>query len=279
MPVSKGHKNKRLLVGIVLDRSSSMGSVRAETISGTNEQFSALRDSDDADNTLVAMWTFNDKVTPLFTDGNDTDGKPIPALVEIGAVKDLGDGDYLPNGMTAMYDGVGVAIDFLAAEAKKADSVIVVIISDGMENASLRFTSAAIASRVKELQDSGWTFTYIGANQDLTQVSAELGIHQGNVLGYNSDVSGTIAMQGVVASSLRSYTRARSSAMEAGQEVFATNCLYTPEDRTKVGDSVELASGGTKEFLVGDTVDLSTTVPPSDTPIEGNSDEDTPSSS
>ena len=126
------------------------------------------------------------------------------------------------------------------------------------------FTSAAIASRVKELQDSGWTFTYIGANQDLTQVSAELGIHQGNVLGYTSDVSGTVAMQGVVASSLRSYTSARSSAMAKGQDVFSTNCLYTPEDRTKVGDSV----------------DGSTTLSPqNDTPHEGSSDEDTPSSS
>lgn len=279
MPVSKGQKNKRLLVGIVLDRSSSMGSVRAETISGTNEQFSALRDSDDADNTLIAMWTFNEKVTPLFTDGNDANGKPIPALVEIGSVKDLGEGDYLPSGMTAMYDGVGDAIDFLAAEAKKADSVVVVIISDGMENASQRFTSAAIASRVKELQDSGWTFTYIGANQDLTQVSAELGIHQGNVLGYTSDVVGTIAMQGVVASSLRSYTSARSSAMAKGQDVFATNCLYTPEDRTKVGDSVDGSTSLSVDMPVGDTVDLSTTVPPNDNPIEGNSDEDTPSSS
>jgi hypothetical protein len=111
---------------------------------------------------------------------------------------------------------------------------------------------------VKELQDSGWTFTYIGANQDLTQVAAELGIHQGNILGYTSDVAGTTNMQGVVASTLRSYTSARSSAMEAGQDVFATNCLYTPEDRAKVGDSVELTTGGTKE---------------------GNSDEDTPSSS
>jgi len=273
MPISKGQKNKRLLVGIVLDRSSSMGSVRAETISGTNEQFSALRDSDDVDNTFVAMWTFNQQVTPVFTDEKDADGKPIPILVEANTLKDISEGDYNPSGMTAMYDGVGDAIDFLAAEAKKADSVIVVVISDGMENASSRFTSGAISSRVKELQDSGWTFTYIGANQDLTQVVADLGIHQGNVLAYTSNVAGTTAMHGVVASSLRSYTSARSSAMAKGQDVFSTNCLYTPEDRTKVGDSVDGSAPA------GDTVDLSTTVPPSDTPIEGNSDEDTPSSS
>ena len=75
-------------------------------------------------------------------DGKDAEGKPVPALIEAKTLKDIGEGDYIPSGMTAMRDGVGDAIDFLAAEAKKADSVLVVVISDGMENASKRFAVA-----------------------------------------------------------------------------------------------------------------------------------------
>ena len=107
MPKPKNFTNKRLLVGIVLDRSSSMGSILEPTISGTNEQFSALRDSDDAANTFVAFNTFASKVTPVFHDGTPEKN---PVLVPVTDLKDLTDADYRPSGMTAMFDGVNSSL-------------------------------------------------------------------------------------------------------------------------------------------------------------------------
>jgi glutaredoxin 2 len=225
MPVGKGQKNKRLLVGIVLDRSGSMGSIVDETISGVNEQFSALRDSDDAANTFVAFNTFGNKVTPVFK--ND-DGSA--ALVSVDEVDDITDADYRPSGMTAMRDGVNSMIGFLAAEANKADDVLVVVISDGMENCSTT-PADQLASQVKELQDDGWNFTYIGANQDLTQVQADLGIHVGNMLQFDANAAGVVNMNTTVGTALRSYTTSRSVSLQSGTEGrTTTQALYASPD-------------------------------------------------
>lgn len=225
MPVSKGQKNKRLLVGIVLDRSGSMQAIETETISGVNEQFSALRDSDDAANTFVAFTTFNNHVTPVF---KDDDGAA--TLVPIDDVKDITDADYRPSGMTAMRDGVNSMISFLAQEANKADDVLVVVISDGMENCSVT-PSDQLASQVKELQDDGWNFTYIGANQDLTQVQSDLGFHAGNMLKFDANAAGTVSMNTTLGSAIRSYTATRSVSLASGNtNRVTTQALYNMPD-------------------------------------------------
>ena len=236
MPVGKGQLNKRLLVGIVLDRSASMDSIKNETIGGTNEQFSALRDSDDAANTHVAFFSFNEKVTPIFKNDNGT-----PKLVPCSDLEDISAADYFPSGMTALYDAVGDAIDFFVAEAKKADDVLIVVISDGAENKSKRFTSEQISGQVKELQDSGWNFTYIGANQDLSVVQAQLGFHEGNILKFDASSLGTVQMSGTVSSALRSYTSNRSEAIACGSTArLTTQNLY---DMPQTAQSVDLSGG------------------------------------
>lgn len=228
MPKPKNFTPKRLLVGIVLDRSSSMGSILAPTISGTNEQFSALRDSDDAANTFVAFNTFASVVTPVFHDGTPEKN---PTLVPVTSLKDITEADYRPSGMTAMFDGVSAMIDFLAAEAAHVDDVLVVVISDGGENASKLVTSEVLSSKVTELQEAGWNFTYIGANQDLTQVQEQLGFHAGNMLTFDANVAGSTVMNNTVAGALRSYTSTRSANLSAGAEGrITTQALYDMPD-------------------------------------------------
>lgn len=239
MPKPKNFTNKRLLVGIVLDRSSSMGAIKDVTISGTNEQFSALRDSDDAANTFVAFSTFNDKVTPVFHDGTP---EKKPTLVPVTSLNDLTEADYRPSGMTAMFDGVNDMIDFLSAEATHVDDILVVVISDGEENAS-QTTSDKLASKVKELQDAGWNFTYIGANQDLAQIQAQLGFHAGNMMTFNANVAGAVNMNATVANAMSTYTATRSHAMASGNTGrVTTQALYDmpdPEGKHDVDLQVE----------------------------------------
>jgi hypothetical protein len=262
MPVAKGQANKRLLVGIVLDRSSSMSAIKAETIAGTNEQFSALRESDDAANTSVAFFSFNHEVTPVFKNDDGT-----PKLVPCSALEDISDGDYFPDGMTAMYDAVGDAIDFFTTEAKKVDDVLIVVISDGAENKSRRFTSEQISGQVKELQDSGWNFTYIGANQDLTQVASQLGFHEGNMLNFEANSAGTVQMSSTVGNAIRSYTSCRSKAIASGSTArLSTQNLYDMSGTAKnlnvnpdgheVGDTVDLTVSGKEGTSVTVTADV-----------------------
>jgi hypothetical protein len=242
----KPKQQRRLLVGIVLDRSSSMSVIVDATISNTNEQFSALRDSDDAANTFVAFNTFANTVTPVLHDGSK-DRNPI--LVPVNALEDISDVNYRPSGMTAMYDGVDAMITFLSAEAKHNDDVMVVVISDGAENASRNITSAELASKIKELQDSDWNFTYIGANQDLTQVAADLGIHVGNMLSFQAHDAGVDLMGNTVSTAIRSYAGNRSSHIASGNDTrLSTKSLYSPENVKDDG------------HVVGDTVEGSTTL-------------------
>jgi hypothetical protein len=227
MPKPKNFTNKRLLVGIVLDRSSSMGSIVDATIGGTNEQFSALRDSDDAANTFVAFSTFANRVTPVFHDGTP---EKKATLVPVTSLKDISDADYRPSGMTAMFDGVSDMIDFLSGEANHLDDVLVVVISDGAENAS-QISSEKLASKVTELQEAGWNFTYIGANQDLTKVQAQLGFHAGNMMTFDANVAGATQMNATVANAVSTYTATRSASIKSGNTGrLTTQALYSMPD-------------------------------------------------
>jgi hypothetical protein len=226
-----------------------MGSIKDATISNTNEQFSALRESDDAANTFVAFNTFNNQVHPVLKDAEGN-----MALVPVSTLEDISDVDYRPSGMTAMYDGVDAMIQFLSADAKPADDVMIVVISDGHENASRNIDSAGLASKIKELQDSDWNFTYIGANQDLTQVAADLGIHVGNMLSYTADAAGVNVMGSTVSSALRSYTSSRSAHISNGNDArLSTQCLYDMSGGT-VDENVK-----DDGHVVGDTVEGTTT--------------------
>jgi hypothetical protein len=230
-----------------------MSSILEPTISGTNEQFSALRDSDDAANTFVAFNTFSNVVTPVFHDGTPEKN---PTLVPVTSLKDISDADYRPSGMTAMFDGVNAMIDFLSAEASHVDDVLIVVISDGGENASTT-TSENLASKIKELQDAGWNFTYIGANQDLTQVQSQLGFHKGNMMTFDANVVGTQAMQGTVANALSTYTATRSAALRGGNtERLSTQALYAmPDPDDKFAVDVDLTND-----VIETTTDVEETV-------------------
>jgi hypothetical protein len=265
MPKPKNFTPKRLLVGIVLDRSSSMGSILEPTISGTNEQFSALRDSDDAANTFVAFNTFASVVTPVFHDGTPERN---PTLVPVTSLKDITKADYRPSGMTAMFDGVSAMIDFLAAEAAHVDDVLVVVISDGGENASKLVTSEKLSSKVQELQEAGWNFTYIGANQDLTQVQEQLGFHAGNMLTFDANVAGAQSMNSSVAGAMATYTATRSATINSGGTGrVTTQALYDmpdPDEKFSVDPSQEFTIDGEVTVtgdvtVVGDVTVESTT--------------------
>jgi uncharacterized protein YegL len=173
--------SKRVHVAIVLDRSGSMESCRAATIAGFNEYLDGIRETAEReelqiDATFVA---FNQEVSVHYVDA------PLARL------KRLTPESYVPGGMTAMLDAVGETIERLGGSDAEG-TYLVCTISDGLENSSERFTYSDIAERIQWLTATGrWTFTYLGANQDLSQVSQNLGIAPGFVAAYVATPSGT----------------------------------------------------------------------------------------
>lgn len=184
----------RTLIGFVLDESSSMGNVIDPTISGFNEYVETIRK--DVKNASLALTQFSS------------------FRLEVGAVTPINDvvpltrKTYVPNGMTPLYDAIGATIEQVERLATKDDVVIIVVQTDGQENTSKTFTQKQIFDTITDKTKKGWTFVYLGADQDAWGASQYLGFTQGNTVRYAS--GHTQAMYTAVASA--SVTR---SAMPA----------------------------------------------------------------
>lgn len=178
----KKKSQKKTYVAIVLDKSGSMSAVKKETIQGFNEQADTIiNNADKGGDTFVSLITFNDVPELLF------DKSPVNVL------EHLNDTSYEPNGSTAMRDAVWDAIQNLEqTEVTDETAYLVIVISDGQENASRRTPSQNLADKITALQATGrWTFAYMGANQDLSEVAQEYNIPMNNVMVYNSTPTGT----------------------------------------------------------------------------------------
>lgn len=155
-----GIKDEILSILFILDQSGSMSSMGCEPLEGLNSFFKMQQDSGEFYSTLV---TFNDKTTFIHKNIN---GKEIKELTE----KDL-----YPCGLTALYDAIGSSIEY--QKSVKLKNVLVVILTDGENNASSKFTKEEIQELIKEMKkEYGWSFEYLGANQDSFKVGRDINI-------------------------------------------------------------------------------------------------------
>ena len=180
---------KLTYVCFVLDESGSMGICRDATIDGFNEQTNAVRqNAKSGGKTSISLFRFgcppNSHPREFYFD------KPVSDLLGISRET------YSPYGNTPMYDAIGLALTRLETLPQTDNTgFLVIVVSDGQENASQEWSSARLAEKVKALQNTGkWTFVYIGANQDLTQVRETFGLHAGNMMAYDGSVVGTRRM-------------------------------------------------------------------------------------
>ena len=171
---------------MILDESGSMQAIYNAALTGANETIQTIRaageEHPDQDHHFTFV-TFN-SINP--------GGKTVFNDIPIGEVRDLTTGDYRPNACTPLYDAMGNAITTLEKKVKEGESVLVTIITDGYENASREYSGAAVKAMVDRLRKKGWTFAYIGANQDSVEVARGLGIQ--NSLDFRADEMSTKEM-------------------------------------------------------------------------------------
>ena len=67
---------------------------------------------------------------------------------------------------------------------KKNQKTLITVMTDGQENDSKEYTREKIFNLIKEKEKAGWTFAYLGANQDAWEVGQSIGLHKGNVMTY-----------------------------------------------------------------------------------------------
>ncbi len=168
---------RRILVGMVLDASTSMEDMKQSVINGYNEYLDTLG-KEPAEIRLMQT---------QFSDGVEIKHGPTPLAV----VPRLDNRNYQASGSTALYDGVGDTIRALEREQRAEDRVIVLIMTDGDENWSKRWSLPNLHAEIKQKQAKGWTFIFFGANTiDAKAAGAALGIESGNVLSFEATAAG-----------------------------------------------------------------------------------------
>lgn len=166
-------KTNKILVYTVLDRSGSMQGTAAETRTGYNEYLAKLREDKDSEYT-ISLTQFDKHVQDCELTVTCED-KPI------ADAPNLTTDNYQPRGYTPLYDAIGECIRRVDAKDR---AVIMLIITDGHENASIEFTKEKVQALIKEKEAAGWTFSFLGANIDSFAVGASVGVAAGNVSNY-----------------------------------------------------------------------------------------------
>ena len=156
-------------VCVVLDKSGSMTASRSGTISGYNEYLNGLRADTETQYTLTLI-QFDHEILTTYTD------------VELKDVVPLTTETFKPRGSTALLDAIGATI-----KSPKCTHPVVIILTDGQENSSTKFTKAHIKDLIEQKTKDGWTFMYLGANQDAFAEAGAMGIAPACTMNYDAN--------------------------------------------------------------------------------------------
>ncbi len=171
MPAPEKCRNGITELVFILDRSGSMLGLEDDTIGGFNSTINSQRDKG---GTIYVS-------TVLF----DHESYVLHDRVSIESIEPMTHRSYQVRGSTALLDAVGDAVHHIKNVHKYArpedvpEHTIFVITTDGMENASQRYTQKAVKTEIKRAQkERGWEFIFLGANIDVAKTAEDIGIRK-----------------------------------------------------------------------------------------------------
>lgn len=171
MDTSKlSQKRQRVLVAFIQDRSGSMADQWNETVNGFRVFRDDLLSKDTGADYCMTLTVFDSVVEDVYRETLLCDVDP-----EIL-------NNYPPRYSTALYDAAGQTITNLDRVSSEFDSIICVIVTDGIENSSREWTKDRLHSVIDEHLKSGkWTFTYLGTQPESWDAGLSIGVSAGNV--------------------------------------------------------------------------------------------------
>lgn len=147
----------------IVDRSGSMQSMQDEGEQGLNDFIFKQKEVGKANITIIEF---------------DTNVNTVCESVDINNAPEY---KLNPRGMTALFDAIGQAT---ARSYPEDAQKIVVILTDGHENSSKEYTAGMVKGRITKLQNEGWDFVFLGANQDAITTGGSLGIAAHKTMNY-----------------------------------------------------------------------------------------------
>ena len=216
---NSGSTGDTLRVALLVDESGSMASMQPAVIAGINEFISELKaDADGSTRVLASLAMF------------DLSGGEPPVRVRFNGlpgakVRPLGPHDYAPRGMTPLNDAVATTIRALRKRAGKGDRVMVVVLTDGLENSS-ETSSEELRELIVERERDGWEFVYLGANHDTWAATESIGINQrGKHFAWEASPAGVDAALKVGGDRVKRF---RDNPAEYRQELASLDDRVTP---------------------------------------------------
>lgn len=197
------NKNNVTELVFILDRSGSMSGLERDTIGGFNSMIEKQKKEDGL--CYVSTLLFDDKCEVLHD------------RVKLGDVPVMTEDDYYVRGSTALLDALGGAIKHIGNIHKYArnedvpEKTLFVITTDGMENASRKYTSERVKQMIERQQKKyGWEFIFIGANIDAVTTAKSYGIAPERAVNYTADSRGTNALFSSVGKAVKAVRRGKA---------------------------------------------------------------------
>jgi uncharacterized protein YegL len=182
----EGNKMKTNITELVfiLDKSGSMSGLESDTIGGYNAMLK--KQQEESGEAIVTTVLFDDNYELLHD------------RINIHGICPITEKEYFVEGSTALLDAIGRTIHKTSnaqrhtLEAQRADKIMFVITTDGMENASCEYTYEKIKEMVEHQKEKyGWEFIFMGANIEAVSTAAKFGINADRAANYNADGKGT----------------------------------------------------------------------------------------
>nr|WP_077620891.1 vWA domain-containing protein [Bacillus sinesaloumensis] len=168
----------------ILDKSGSMAGLEADTIGGYNSMLNKQKKAEGE--AFVTTVLFNHDYVLLHD------------RINVKGISPITERDYEVSGTTALLDAIGFAIQKInkvqkyTCKQERAEKVLFVITTDGMENASREFTADKIKKMVQyQKENYDWEFMFLGANIDAVSTAAQFGIEEDFAVDYHADEHGT----------------------------------------------------------------------------------------
>lgn len=215
--MEKGIEKTKVYNVIIMDRSGSMWDIQKPAIMGFNEVLGGVKAAkkkfSDTQEQYITLVLFDSASIDIVYWNSDPDTAAI-----------LTAETYVPGACTPLYDAMGQTLTRLEKELKgdTNHSVVVTVITDGLENSSEEYNLAAIRSMVEHLKKAGWSFAYMGTDHDVHGVTVSLSIT--NVIQFEKTEEETM-------NTFRRERRARERYMERMEEFNLAEPCASVEER------------------------------------------------